>query len=350
MTQSPPTAFDIADMTWPPPPYRPPVPAVTATDGVRRFDGITYATTPGYRPRLLDVQVPAGDGPFPAVVWIHGGGWLDGDRRYPPPTVPAALLHGAVLAAGLALVSIDYRHSLEAPFPAQLHDVKAAIRYVRAFAGDLGVDPDRIGVWGESAGGHLAALAGLVGPAGAGAADGTAGAAGAEAAGADAVVADAAGTDAVVADAVALEGTQGVGSGETGVLAVVDWYGVSDLVALAAHPMPPMPSGAEFPDPYEALLGASVADRPDLARAASPVTYADGSNPPPPFLLVHGTRDGLVPYSQSEVLAAALKGAGGDVTLKPVEGADHIFLGSPDIASIVGDSVAFLARHLGAGA
>ncbi|THA86102.1 alpha/beta hydrolase [Streptomyces sp. A0592] len=325
MTQSPPTAFDIADMTWPPPPYQPPVPPVTAADGVRRFDGITYATTPGYRPRLLDVQVPAGEGPFPAVVWIHGGGWLDGDRRYPPPTVPAALLHGAVLAAGLALVSIDYRHSLEAPFPAQLHDVKAAIRYVRAFAGDLGIDPDRIGVWGESAGGHLAALAGLVGPA-----DGSDGADG--------------------ADGVPLEGTQGVGSGETGVVAVVDWYGVSDLVALASHPMPPMPSGAEFPDPYEALLGASAAERPDLARAASPVTYAEGSTPPPPFLLVHGTRDGLVPYSQSEVLAAALKGAGGEVTLQPVDGADHIFLGSPDIVSIVEESVAFLARHLGAGA
>lgn len=296
---------------------------MTGAEGVRHFDGITYATTPGYRPRLLDVHLPPGDGPFPAVVWIHGGGWLDGDRRYPPPTVPAALLHGAVLAAGLALVSVDYRHSLEAPFPAQLHDVKAAIRYVRAFAGDLGVDPDRIGVWGESAGGQLAALAGLVRP--------TAAAAG--------------------ADAVALEGTQGVGSGDTGVLAVVDWYGVCDLVALAAHPMPPMPSGgAEFPDPYEALLGAAVADRPDLARAASPVTYADGSTPPPPFLLVHGTRDGLVPYSQSEVLAAALKGAGGEVTLQPVEGADHIFLGYPDITSIVGDSVAFLARHLGAGA
>ncbi len=135
-------------------------------------------------------------------------------------------------------------------------------------------------------------------------------------------------------------------------LAVVDWYGVSDLVALAAHPMPPMPpmpSGAEFPDPYEALLGASVAERPDLARAASPVTYAGGPTPPPPFLLVHGTRDGLVPYSQSEILAAALEG-GGEVTLHPVDGADHIFLGSPDIASIVEESVAFLARHLGAGA
>ncbi|WP_406739205.1 alpha/beta hydrolase [Streptomyces sp. NBC_00853] len=318
MTQSPPAEIDIADMTWPPPPYRSPVPAVTGTDGVRRFDGITYATTPGYRPRLLDVQVPAGEGPFPAVVWIHGGGWLDGDRRYPPPTVPADLLHGAVRAAGLALVSIDYRHSLEAPFPAQLHDVKAAIRYVRAFAGDLGIDPDRIGVWGESAGGHLAALAGLVGP--------------------------------HSPQGAALEGAEGVGSGETGVRAVVDWYGVADLVTLAEHPMPPMPTaaGTEFPDPYEALLGATVAERPDLARAASPVTYADGSNPPP-FLLVHGTHDGLVPYSQSEALAAALESAGGEVTLQPVEGADHIFLGSCDIPAIVEGGAAFLARHLGTG-
>ncbi|MEU6312711.1 alpha/beta hydrolase [Streptomyces sp. NPDC047014] len=313
MTQSPPTTFDIADMTWPPPPYQPPVPPVTAPDGVRHFDGITYATTPGYRPRLLDVQVPAGDGPFPAVVWIHGGGWLEGDRRYPPPTVPATLLHGTVLAAGLALVSIDYRHSLEAPFPAQLHDVKAAIRYVRTFAAELGIDPARIAVWGESAGGHLAALAGLVG-----------------------------------ADRPALEGTQGVGSGDTDVLAVVDWYGVSDLVSLADHPMPPlppMPAGTEFPDPYVALLGASVTDRPDLARAASPVTYAAGSNPLP-FLLVHGTHDALVPYSQSEALAAALTGAGGEVTLRPVENADHIFLGSPDIVKIVEESVTFLATRL----
>ncbi|MFE2148315.1 alpha/beta hydrolase fold domain-containing protein [Streptomyces sp. NPDC059456] len=319
MTQSPPAEFDIADMTWPPPPYQQPVTPVTGPDGVRRFDGITYATTPGYRPRLLDVQLPAGEGPFPAVVWIHGGGWLDGDRRYPPPTVPAALLHGAVLGAGLALVSIDYRHSLEAPFPAQLHDVKAAIRYVRWFAAALGIDADRIGVWGESAGGHLAALAGVVRP-------GSADAAALE----------------------ALEGAHGVGSGDTGVLAVVDWYGVSDLVALAAHPMPPMPSGIEFPDPYEALLGGSVAERPDAARAASPVTYAVPGTNPPPFLLVHGTRDGLVPYSQSEVLAEALTGAGGEVALRPVEDADHIFLGSPDVPAIVAESVAFLARHLGA--
>ncbi|MFI8521568.1 alpha/beta hydrolase fold domain-containing protein [Streptomyces sp. NPDC085481] len=316
MTHSHPAELDPADMTWPPPPYHPPVPPVTDEHGVRRFDAVTYATTPGYRPRLLDVQVPPGEGPFPAVVWIHGGGWLDGDRRYPPPTVPASLLHGAVLAAGLALVSIDYRHSLEAPFPAQLHDVKAAIRYVRHFAADLGIDPDRIAVWGESAGGHLAALAGLVGP--------------------------------DSADAKALEGAHGVGAGDTGVRAVVDWYGVSDLVAIAEHPMPVIP-GVDFPDPYEALLGGTEAERPALARAASPVTYAEGPTPPP-FLLIHGTGDGLVPYSQSEALAAALAGAGGEVTLRPVEGADHIFLGCSDIPGIVAESVAFLARHMDAGA
>lgn len=320
MTESVPAGVDLADMTWPPPPFQVPVPLVRDQDGVGRFDGVTYATTPGFRPRLLDVRVPAGEGPFPAVVWIHGGGWLDGDRRYPPPTVPAALLHGSVLAAGLALVSIDYRHSLEAPFPAQLHDVKAAIRYIRAFAGVFDIDPQRIAVWGESAGGHLAALAGLVGP----------------------------GTS----NAEALEGTHGVATGDTSVRAVVDWYGVSDLMAVAEHPMPPMPAvpGADFPDPYTALLGASVADRPDLAEAASPVTYATKGSNPPPFLLIHGTHDALVPYSQSERLAAALTHAGGDATLQPVHDADHIFLGSPDIPQIVTDSINFLAYHLGAGA
>ncbi|UQX00021.1 alpha/beta hydrolase [Streptomyces sp. RerS4] len=302
------------DMSRPPPPFHAPVAPVVTENGIRRFDGVTYATRPGYRPRLLDVQVPAGAGPWPVVVWIHGGGWLDGDRRYPPPTVPAALLHGAVLSAGLALVSIDYRHSLEAPFPAQLHDVKAAIRYVRRFADVLDVDPDRIAVWGESAGGHLAALAGLTGPHSERAAE--------------------------------LEGTEGVGEGDTSVRAVVDWYGVSDLVALREHPMPPMPPGADFPDPYDALLGGTPEERPALARAASPVTYTTEGTTPPPFLLIHGREDGLVPYSQSEALEAALKAGGGTCCLQPVEGADHIFLGAPDVTPIVTGSVAFLARHL----
>ncbi|MEV2278079.1 alpha/beta hydrolase [Nocardiopsis sp. NPDC049922] len=307
-----PTA-DALDQGWPPPPFLPPPPP-RVLDGVRRFDGVTYASSPGYRPRLLDAHVPEAARPLPAVVWIHGGGWLDGDRRYPPPTVPVDLLHGSVLGAGLALISIDYRHSLEAPFPAQLHDVKAALRYVRRFADDLGIDPDRVGVWGESAGGHLAALAGLVRP--------------------------------DTPEGVRLEGTAGVAEGSSEVSAVVDWYGVSDIGPLLAHPMPPAPPGVDFPNPFTALLGGDGDDRQERARLASPVHHADGSVPPP-FLLVHGTSDQLVPFSQSQALAAALRQAGGEVTVRPVEGADHIFLGSTDIPDIVDGGTAFLARHLG---
>ncbi|UGY92177.1 alpha/beta hydrolase [Streptomyces gobiensis] len=310
MTQSLPAQLDLG---WPPPPFLAPPPPLVSPDGVRRFDGATYATTPGYRPRLLDVHVPAADGPVPVVVWIHGGGWLEGDRRYPPPTIPVDLLHGSVLQAGLALVCVDYRHSLEAPFPAQLHDVKAALRYLRRFADSFGIDKDRIGVWGESAGGHLAALAGLVSP------DGPEGP--------------------------ALEGGVGICDEDSTVQAVVDWYGVSELSSLLSHALPPPPSGMEYPNPFTALLGGTADQQPELARAASPVTYA-GTATPPPFLLIHGTSDSLVPYSQSEVLAEALERVGGEVTLQPVDGADHIFLGVPDVTPIVAESVAFLARHL----
>ena len=321
------------DMSWPPAPFLPPPPPETADDGTRRFEGVTYARSFGYRPRLLDVHVPPGQAAAPAVVWIHGGGWMDGDRRYPPPTVPADLLFGSILAAGLAVVRIDYRHSLESPFPAQLHDVKAAIRYLRHFAGILGIDAARIGVWGESAGGHLAALAALTTP---------------------------------DTDGGRLDGAEGVVTGDTAVLAAVDWYGVSDITAAAGAfadlPAFAGPETADIPaatgipaatadipataDPYTALLGASPADRPDLAAAASPVSYT----PPvvPPFLLIHGTEDNLVPYAQSELLAEHLRAQGADVELVPVTGADHIFLGSPDVAAIVARSVAFLARHLAA--
>ncbi|MEU9987043.1 alpha/beta hydrolase [Streptomyces sp. NPDC048045] len=321
MTQSPPTSPAAqpdagTGPEWPPPPFLAPAPPAVGQDGVRHFEGLTYARTPGYRPRLLDVRVPVSDEPVPAVVWIHGGGWLEGDRRFPPPTVPAELLFGSILGARLAVVTIDYRHSLEAPFPAQLHDTKAAVRYVRRFAADLGIDSDRIGVCGESAGGHLSALAGLV------RADGTDG-------------------------GPALEGAEGVREEDSTVQAVVAWYPATDLGPLLSHALPPAPPGAEFPNPFTALLGGTADQLPELARAASPVSYA-GPATPPPFLLVHGTADRLLPYSQSEVLAEALLHAGGQVTLRPVEGADHIFLGAPDVTPMVSESVAFLARHLGA--
>ncbi|MEU9133493.1 alpha/beta hydrolase [Kitasatospora sp. NPDC048540] len=320
------------DSGWPPPPFVPPPSPRRAADGVLTYEAVTYARTFGYRPRLLDVHVPPAGAPVPAVVWIHGGGWMDGDRRFPPPTVPVDLLFGSILGAGLAVVTIDYRHSLEAPFPAQLHDVKAAIRYVRRFADRLGIDAARIGVFGESAGGHLAAMAALTGTGADPSSDPGSGSTG---------------TDGQ------LEGDEGVGRGDTTVRCAVDWYGVSDIVA-AASAVPALAlaggaggAGPELPgvgDPYTALLGASPADRPDLAAAASPVGRVPSAVPP--FLLVHGTADRLVPYSQSERLAEHLTGHGGAVELVPVHGADHIFLGSEEIPSIVARSVDFLARHL----
>ncbi|MFJ6121571.1 acetyl esterase/lipase [Streptomyces sp. 3212.3] len=294
-------------IAWPPaelalPPVQlPPTAPTTAADGVRRYDGLSYATNSGYRPRLLDLSVPAAAEPPAVVVWIHGGAWMEGDRRHPPPTVSADLLFGSLLRAGLAVATIDYRHAREAPFPAQLHDIKAAIRYLRHYAGTLGIARTRIGLWGESAGGHLAALAGL--------------------------------TDAVHPS---LEGTEGIAQGDTTVGAVVDWYGITDVGAL-------LPDAPGPHDPFVTFLGGDPADRPHLAAAASPVSYA--RFPAPPFLLVHGTHDTLVPFEHSERLAGLLRAAGNHAELVAVPGAEHIFLNA-DVAPVVARCVAFLAHHL----
>ena len=107
---------------------------------------------------LLDLyRPPAAETPVPVIVWLHGGGWFTGDRTLAPD------LAQHVIATGMAVASIEYRLSGQALFPAQLHDVRAAIRFLRASAGRFGLDPRAVGVWGASAGGHLAALAGLTG-------------------------------------------------------------------------------------------------------------------------------------------------------------------------------------------
>jgi acetyl esterase/lipase len=309
-------------ITWPPPELAvPPVPLpptapATGADGVRRYDGLSYATNSGYRPRLLDLSVPAAAEPAAVVVWIHGGAWMEGDRRYPPPTVSADLLFGSLLRAGLAVATIDYRHAREAPFPAQLHDVKPAIRYLRHYAGPLGIDGTRIGVWGESAGGHLAALAGLTGGAHP-LHEGT----------------DPEGTDLEGTD---LEGTEGIREGDSAVAAVVDWYGITDLGPL-------LPDSPGPGDAFVTFLGGDPADRPRLAAAASPVSYA--GSPAPPFLLVHGTHDTLVPFEHSERLAELLRAADNHAEVVAVADAEHIFLNA-DVAPVVARSVAFLAHHL----
>nr|BFE80889.1 hypothetical protein GCM10020093_034900 [Planobispora longispora] len=156
---------DLSSGSFPgPPPAGFPAPE-RSPGGARLLRGVEYAAPSGFRPLLLDLHLPAAEAhrPVPVVLFLHGGGWRTGSRgRFGPAfdswrESPFDLL----VRAGLAVASIDYRLSGEAVFPAQLHDGKAALRWLRSYGAGLGLDADRVVLWGESAGGHLAALLGL---------------------------------------------------------------------------------------------------------------------------------------------------------------------------------------------
>ncbi|MHC6229423.1 alpha/beta hydrolase fold domain-containing protein [Arthrobacter sp. MMS24-T111] len=279
---------------------------------------ITYARAIGFRPLKLDIWLPRqASGPTPLVLWVHGGAFQLGDRRELPPTFAPNSVFRLLNEAGIACATAEYRHSLEAPFPAQLHDLKAAVRYLREFAAELNVDRDRFGAWGESAGGHLVALLGLTG------------------------------------NHVNLEGGLGAQGHSSGVSAVVDFYGVSSLVDIPPMSMPEglfpaaltaaVPPGMSLQPEYM-LVGGS--DDPELLAAASPVSYVDAGAAP--FLLVHGDSDGLVPHSQTDLLAAALAKAGVEHEVVTIEGADHCFFGAEDrMADILDSAVRYFSRKLG---
>jgi len=277
-------------------------------DRGQAFREVSYASPLGFRPLLLDLYLPA-ERPCPVVVWIHGGAYLMGSRSLVSPILERADLFHRLPSEGIAVASIDYRLSAEAHFPAQLHDVKAAVRWVRARAAEIGVSPGRIAVWGESAGGHLAAMATL-----------TSG----------------------IED---LEGDIGPAGISSAVTTGVDWYGPTDFAAMDLDAPPDSVLVHDAPDSPESLLiGAPVLERPDLVARANPVTYARSGTPP--LLIQHGRRDRYVPIGQSERLAAALQGSGADVTLIAVDDADHDFEGHADEARLVDTAIAFLRRHL----
>lgn len=298
------TAPSIGFATYLPPP----VPHSRA-DGSRHFVGAVYAAVAGYRTLQLDLYVPTAAAPVPLVVWVHGGAWLFGDRRVLPETLAPDQIFDALLAAGFAVATIDYRHSKEAAFPAALHDAKAAVRWLRAYSSELGIDPHRVGIWGESAGGHLASLVGLT------------------------------------ADRADLEGNIGVSIGSSAVSAVVDWYGVADLKTMPKFAAPPevlaVIPATELVDPLDVFLaGADAATIAD----ASPTSHIRSTAPP--FLIVHGTADTVVPYTQSVLLERSLANAGVDARLQLVPGAGHIFHDCPDIDALVSQAVNYLAEHL----
>ncbi|MCS7337407.1 MAG: alpha/beta hydrolase [Verrucomicrobiae bacterium] len=244
-------------------------------EGARVFRNLSYVTN-GHARHKLDLYLPAAGTNLPLVVWIHGGAWLGGSKEL----CPALFL----LRDGFAVASINYRLSQHATFPAQLEDCKTAIRWLRAHAREYGIDPDRIGVWGVSAGGHLAALLGTTG------------------------------------------GTTEFDKGEyltvsSRVQAVCDWFGPTDLTQMSKFPSD---IDHDAPDsPESRLLGGPVQENQEKARRANPITYV--SKDAPPFLIMHGDKDRLVPLNQSELLADALKRAGVQVTFHVIRGAGHGF-------------------------
>lgn len=287
------------------------VPASTLASGVVVHHGVEFATVEGFRPLLLDLYMPAAStAPAAAIVYLHGGGWAVGTRRrfgrafvsWSP--TPLDLL----AQAGFVVATVDYRLSGEAPFPAQLHDVKAAIRWLRGNAARLGVDPARLIAWGESAGGHLAMLAGLCG------------------------------------DLAELEGGIGDFLGESSAVGgVVDWYGPMNLVSLSSQHATGSDKRPDDPDSWESsLVGAPLQTDPARTRAASPISYVHAAAPP--IQIYHGTVDTQVPFAQSVEFVDALRLAGGRADLVVVEGSDHFWTGAPDVAAIFGASLAFAQR------
>lgn len=281
---------------------------------------LEFAAVTGFRPLELDIHVPESPPPWPCVLYLHGGGWRLGSRRMPSPPYrnwnPG--LFRRVAAAGIAVVSADYRLSSEALFPAQLDDVRQALAWIGAAGEEHGLDPSRVMLWGDSAGGHLAALAAL-----------------------DTEPAVALDTEPAAGPASVL-----ASGSRPAVRAVVNWYPITDLTALQADALAVGGEPHDTPDAREtALLGAPVQDLPDLARRASPVAHVRPGAPP--FLLVHGTGDLAAPYAQSLRLRDALAAAGNEVTLSTITGPGHMWQGADtaQLTDILNTTISFLRHH-----
>lgn len=253
----------------------------------------------GHERQKLDLYLPKSETLLPLIVWIHGGAFKHGSKE-------SEELPVAYLSRGFALASINYRLSQHAIFPAQIEDCKAAVRWLRANAAQYGLDANRVVAWGPSAGGHLSSMLGTTGQ------------------------------------------TNQFDVGEhlelpSRVQAVVDYFGPTDFLQMDAQRLP---DGMEHdpPDSPESLLvGGPIQKNPDKVAAANPITYVTADAPP--FLIVHGNRDPLVPYQQSLLLLDALKAAGCDVTFYTVEDGGHGRFADPQVDLLTKE---FLSRQSGA--
>jgi acetyl esterase/lipase len=270
---------------------------IAAAAEPRVFRDVEYARA-GTTALALDLYVPQGEKSPPLVVWVHGGAWRSGSKSG-VPILP-------LTDRGYAIASVDYRLSPVARFPAQVHDLKAAIRFLRASAEKYGIDASRIAITGGSAGGHLAALVGVTN-------------------GCEAHKGDVGEHRSVSSD----------------VQAIVDFYGPANLTTILAQSTP---HGLSVREPaLKLLFGGSPDEQPELARLASPVLHVDASDPP--LLIFHGDQDPQVPINQSHELVGAYKKHGLSTTLDVVHGGVHggkLFY-TPEQLAQVAD---FLDKHL----
>jgi acetyl esterase/lipase len=238
----------------------------------------------------VDVYVtkqPRTKDPLPVVALIHGGGWVNGDRLgFAGKALQLAR------SGNYAVVAVGYRLSKEASWPAQVHDCKAAIRWIRGQAKELNLDPDRIAVWGSSAGGHLSALLGTSG------------------------------------DVKALEGELGAFTAlSSRVAAVVNLCGPSDFTQALMFTAEGEPIVQD--DAVSGLLGGTYQEKPEVAKAASPVTYVSADDPP--FVTFHGTADQRVAFRHAETLHEALQKAGVKSLLVPITDGAHGSVSAPEV-------------------
>lgn len=259
------------------------------------YRDLAYVTG-GHPRQALDLYVPDDGTALPLVIWVHGGAFRMGDKGDGVPT--------ELLDAGYAVASVNYRLSQHALFPAQIEDVKAAVRWLRAHAATYRLDPNRFGAWGPSAGGHLVAMLGTTGHL----------------------------------------GTFDVGEHlavSSRVQAVVDFFGPTDFLQMDAQ-RPPDGMIHDTPDsPESELVGGPIQAHPDRVARANPITYVTADAPP--FLIVHGNQDPLVPYPQSVLLHRALVEAGVPVIFYTVEGGGH---GNFDDPRVMEQTLAFLQQHV----
>lgn len=254
-----------------------------------RIQELVYANRDGQDLKLKLIQPPGVAPAFaaptqaaavPLIIYVQGSAWFYQDNFATLPRMAQF-----VQDSGFAVASVQYRPSTDAIAPAQIEDVKSAIRFMRANAVRYGVDPERFAIWGDSSGGHMAAMAGTTDD-----------------------------SDFVTPDNADVS---------SAVKAVVDFFGPTDFRQMSAYPSRLPHDAADSPE--STVIGGPIQDPENAGRVAmyNPISYIDADDSLPPFLIMHGDRDELVPFNQSVLLYQALADAGQEVTFYKVKGAGH---------------------------